>query len=1116
MKAVFIKSGLLVTLLLFFVSAWSQTYKVTGTVLSKEDNTPMPSATITIKGKNTGTQTNNLGQFTIQAAKGETLVISSVGYATQEVKVSSSNPIEISLLSTATNLDEVVVVGYGTQQRKVLTGSVSTLNQLATKFTPSTNLGTALQGKIPGLMVQQNTGAPGSTPVITFRGGTDFSGSGSPLVVLDGVIVPSLYGIDMNDVESVDVLKDAASTAIYGARAANGVILVSTKKGKKGKTQVQYTVKQTTNNIRSIADQYLSAEDYIKMNRQGIRARYIADSLTGGAYAGDKGQLTSSWGWALAPGNSSAGGGLYTTQKLGPTNRQYLTDPNWKLLVDPNPFYPATMDSIIYKELTTKQREAMIMRSTPTTEHSLNFSGANDQGAFSLNLNTLKDNGTIIGSWLSRMNMNFNGSLNVNKRLKVSLNTSAYNLNQSVPYSEPGIAGVTGNSGGLLQRFLGVAPTVRYTNDTNGVILPGPNDVTLGNPMYWSTLYMNSTTEQRFAGSVNVEYTILPYLKLISNGSGFMRYGNNNYFTKAYIAGNGGALNSNRSASFSNYNDIQYTYNSFLQFNKEYKEHNITLLAGGEFYDYKRYVFSGFAQGAPTDIVPWLSASNTPSIINGVITNPAGASSSFNSWERIASGIARLNYSYKSKYFLTGVIRYDGSSRLSENNFYGAFPGVSAGWNLHNESFFQKSFLSKFVNTVKPRISYGVNGNLQYFGSNYYPTAQVYSNAGVYNGLGGVYASSYINTDLRWERSNSLNYGLDLGILNNRVTIIGDYFIRNVFDKLASLPISAQTGFTGFTTNLSQLQNRGVELNVNAKIIVPKNQDGLSLDMGATFYTVKNYAIKLPYNGLPGNRQGTFEVWDPNNPGQKIQVNGLIEGQRIGYDEVWAPKWAGIYTSAAMLATDAKVYNSYLPYGDKTFKQLGDAQWYQVYKNDTIDSRQFVYVGRTTPKGSGSFYLNAGFKGFHLYTAMDYAYGFVILNNEKMRGLSQVQGSQNGTKDILNTWTPSNPTATLPMFYWANQGRNFATDASGNNSPANMWEKGDYIMLREVSLSYELNKHTLSTYLKDKIKGLSFYVTGSNLAYITGYSGTFPEVGGIDNGRYPLPKRITLGAQLTF
>jgi hypothetical protein len=397
----------------------------------------------------------------------------------------------------------------------------------------------------------------------------------------------------------------------------------------------------------------------------------------------------------------------------------------------------------------------------------------------------------------------------------------------------------------------------------------------------------------------------------------------------------------------------------------------------------------------------------------------------------------------------------------------------------------------------------------------------VYSSAGIYNGLGGTYAPSYINPDLRWERTNSLNYGLDLGVLHNRINITADYFIRNVFDKLASLTISAQTGFTGYTTNVSQLRNKGFELTANAKIILPAKPNGFSLDGGITFYTVKSFAVKLPFNGLPGNRTGfgglnPLEVWDPANPGKTKFVRALIEGQRIGTDEVWAPKWAGIYTTQADLTHDANVYNAFLPYIHKQLKQLGDAKWYQVYNNDTIDTRQFVYVGRTTPKASGSFYFNAGYQGIHLYTAFDYAYGFVILNNEKLRGLSQVQGSQNGTKDVLNTWTPANTDAPLPMYYWANQGRNFATDASGNNPPANMWEKGDYIMLREITLSYDFTKNLLSRLLKNKVQGISLSVTGSNIAYFTKYSGTFPEVGGFDNGRYPLPRRLTIEAQVTF
>lgn len=1123
-----LKFTFFLVLFLTSLNALPQSNRITGKVFSNEDRLPLAGVSVTVRGKTSGTQTDTAGAFTIDAASGTTLVFSYSGYITSEAQAANAATMTIILNANSDKLGEVVVVGYGTQKRKEFAGAASTVNPLTTKFTPSSNVGTALQGTVPGVLVRQTTGAPGSTPNIAFRGGSDFDGSGSPLIVLDGVIVPSLYGIDMNDVEAIDVLKDAASTAIYGARAANGVVLVSTKKGKKGRTQVQYTVRHTSNYIRTIGDEYLSAADYIKMNRLGIRARYLADSLDGNLanINADKGQLNGNWGWAFGATFPNPATGLYTTQRPSATNRQFLTDPAWKLLIDPNPFFPAVSDSILYKEIDAKTREAMIMRNSATIQHSLNFSGASDAGSFALGLNALRDDGTIIGSQLKRLSMNFNGGLNVGRNLKLSLNTSAYSVNSLSPYNDPGsastgVGALSATTGGLLQRFIGVAPTVRYSNDTSGAMLPGPNDVTLGNPAYWSTLYVNNNNEQRFAGSLNAEYTILPFLKFIANGSGFMRYGNTNNFTKAFITGNGGAVNSNRAGSFSNFRDMQYVYNGFLQFNKDFNGHQVTVLAGGEFTDYKRYIFSGSAQGAPTDLVPWLTADPSPTVINGALAYAGSASSNFQYWERITSAISRVNYAYRDKYFVSAVARIDGSSRLSSSNYYGMFPGVSAGWNVHNESFYKNSNLSNYISMLKPRVSYGVNGNLQSFGNDYYPTAQVYSNAGVYNGLGGTYAPSYINPDLRWERTNSLNLGADLGFLNNRITINGDYFIRNVFDKLASLTISAQTGFTGYTTNVSQLQNRGFELSANGKIIVPATSNGFSLDAGLSFYTVKSYAIELPFNGLAGNRTGfgglsPLEVWDPANSGKTKFVRALIEGQRIGTDEVWAPKWSGIYTSADMISKDATVFNSFLPYANKRLKQAGDAQWEQVYKNDTIDSRQFVYVGRTTPKGSGSFFLNAGFKGFHLYTAFDYAFGFVILNNEKLRGLSQVQGSQNGTKEILDTWTPNNTTASLPMYYWANQGRNYSTDASGNNPPANMWEKGDYLMFREATLSYELTKDLLGPLTRKKVQGISVFITGSNLGYFTKYGGTFPEVGGFDNGRYPLPKRLTLGAQITL
>ena len=1113
MKVKCLRFTLFLSLILCTTLGFAQKRKVTGRVLD-EASKPLSGVSVVVRGLPGGTVTNASGDFTIEASKGDVIVFSAMGFKLQEVKLGDNSIVDLSLEPMVGTLEDVVVTGYGAQKRKEVTGAVSSVNPKTFEHNPTTNVATVLQGNVPGLRVQQRTGQPGTTPTITFRGGTEFGGGGTPLFIIDGVIVPSLYGLDINDVASIDLLKDAATTAIYGARAANGVVLVSTKKGKKGKAQIVYNYTNTINFIRRNPQEYMSGADYIRMNRLGLQARFRGDSLDNntGAMNTDRGQLLGAWGWALNPGWSSPSG-VYSTQLVNSNNRRFIGTANWKVLVDPNPFNPSIIDSILFTDLSAKDREGMILKQVNTIEHNLNFSGANDQGAYSLSIGTVTDNGMVIGSRLKRLNMNFNGGINIGKNLKVTSNIGAYSVEQNLPYG-----GFTdpegGAAGGLLQRFVGVAPTVRYANDTSGEVLPGPNDVTLGNPAYWSNIRQNTTDQQRFLGGINVEYTILPYLKFLASASGYFQFTNDNTFSKAFQLGNNGAFNTNRAATFSNTKTMQYTTNAFLQFNKSFNDHNITALVGGEFYEFKNYVNSGFAQGAPTDLIPWLVASTPPSLIGTTLINPAGASSNFNQWERIASAIARVNYTYKNRYLLSAVVRQDGSSRLKKGNYYGTFPGVSLGWNMHNENFFDKLPIAKYVSSLKPRLSYGVNGNINSLG--FFATSQIYNNAGTYNGFGGTFVNSYINSDVRWERTNSLNFGLDVGLLKERITINMDYFVRNVFDKLAGLNISSQTGFTSFTTNLGQLQNRGIELAVNARLIVPQKADGFSLDVSANFFHVRSFAKKLPFNALPGNRTSGFLVWDPKNPGQQMYVGGLVEGERIGLDEVWAPKWNGIYTDELKISQNANVFNAFLPYTNKRIKQLGDAEWHQVFKNDTIDSRQFVYVGRTTPQYTGGFNISSSFKGFRFFAGFDYAFGFVILNNQVVRGLSQVQGSQNGTTDVLKTWTPSNTTAPLPRYYWANQGRNYATDASGNNPAANLWEKGDYVMLRELTIAYDLSQNFLNKALRGRVKGLSLNVTGTNLIYLSEYSGNFPEFGGVDQGKFPLPRRLTFGIRATL
>ena len=1103
MKRILLRLSLLV-LGLIAQQVYAQNTIVSGTVRD-ETGKPMEFVSVLVKGSDIGMSTPADGSFSLSLPNpSATLVFSFVGYKTLEFAATTA-PVQVRM-ELEGNLEEVVVVGYGKQSRRTLSGSVSTVDDNALKSAPRTNVGTVLQGTVTGLRVQQNTGQPGASPTISFRGGTNFNGSGSPLIVLDGVIVPSLYGINMADVESIDLLKDAASTAIYGARASNGVVLISTKKGKKGRTQVNYTYKNATNYLRRSPIDYMSARDYILWNRRGIGSRYELGKVgRDGDTTSTKNQLTGAWGWAVNSG-WTAPNGRYSTQLVSNSNRQLLNNSAWSLLVDKNPFNPNKIDSILYRSVGQEELEDLILQQSKLEDHYINFSGANDMGNFALGLGALQDVGMVVGSSLKRLSFNFNGGLNVNKNLKVNLNAAGYSDKSTPSYLTADASG--GLGGGLIQRFVGVAPTVRLSHDVTGEILPGVDGGTLGNPEYLQDKFINRNEEQRFSGGINLEYSILPSLKFLASGSGFMRYTSAESFTKLFQNGTGGAINSTRASAFANQRTYQYTYNGFLQYDKVFDKHALTVLGGGEFYDFRVYDYSASANGAATDFITYLNAAST------AVGVP---SSSFSSWNRLASAIGRINYDFDSRLLLTANFRYDGTSKLTEDR-YGIFPGLSLGWNLHRENFFTQSGLSKYIRTLKPRISWGENGSLDPLGD--FATTAVYGNVGTYAGNPGFASGALYNTALKWERANTLNFGLDLGLFDNRITIIADYFIRNVYDKIAGLSIPAWTGYSSFTTNLGQLQNKGIELELKTQLVRPSQANGLSIEVAANFFHVKNFVVELPDNGLERNRQSTIRVWDPGQ-NKIVQVSGLQEGLRVGLDEIWAPSYDGIYTTQGDLDARASFFNSFLPSPNKRAKILGDARWTDVDKNDTLDFRDFSLVGRTTPTIQGGFNGNISWKGFSLYAQFDYALGFVILNQSYLRGMSQVQGSQNGPVDVTNTWHPDNPTGTLPRYYWANYGRNYFTDAGGgtsqsNPAPGNFYQKGDYVAVREITLSYELPSSFLEKTLKNRIRGLRVYASGSNLAYLSRYKGTFPEVGGNDVGRFPLPRVATLGVNLSL
>ena len=1079
----------------------AQQKQIQGTVSSQVDGASLGGASITVKGKNLYTLSDVNGAFTIDASKGDVLQISYSGFETQEITLGEQEHLRITLNASNSNLGEVVVIGYGKQSRRDLAGAVSSLDNKTFKSAAITNLGTALQGSVTGLRIQQTTGMPGSSPRIVFRGGSDFNGNGSPLVILDGQVVPSLYGINSDDIESVDLLKDAASTAIYGAQAANGVILVTTKKGKQGRSQISYTGKIAQNFVRRNPVEYLSASDYILWNRIGLSNRYEAAFLDNNTAEMNaiKNDLMGNNGWNL---NNAfkAPNGKFTTQLVDNGNRHLLNDPNWELLVDRNPFDFSQTDSILFTSISQRELEDLILQKSIYKDHYLNFSGGNETGNFALGLGVLEDVGTIVGSSLNRKSLNFNGALKVNKDFTVSLNLSGWSNKTNPSYATADNGGNV--VGGLIQRFGGIAPTVRFNDTQTGEILPGGDGGTMGNPAYLKDKFFNETKERRVLGNINLEYALSPVLKVTGGASGYFRFWENQRFTKAFQNGTGGAMNTTRSAIFGIEISSRYSYNGFLQYHNQFKEHDINMMVGGEFFEYRENVYGASARGSVTDLIPYLSAS----------TQAVGVpNSELSSWNRMSSAIGRISYNYASKYLLNVNLRYDGTSKLADNK-YGIFPGVSAGWNMHNEEFFIGSFIDKYVSTIKPRISWGQNGNLSPVSD--FATYPVYNENGIYNGISGFTPTSLINSALRWEKVSSLNMGVDIGLSNDRFTIIADYFIRNVYDKISTLPTPSWIGYNSFVTNLGQLKNKGIEVELRANAIKPKTRKSLGLDLTANFSHVKSYAVKLPFNGLENNRQNTFQVADPVT-GEVMQVGGLQEGQRIGLDEVWAPIYDGIYRTQDELNKDANLFNTYLPYNNKKLKLLGDVKWRDVDGNDTIDFKDKVYVGRTTPSLQGGFSTYFTFGDFSLYSRFDYSLDFVILNQMWMRGMTQVQGSQNSPVDVKDTWTHENPDAPLPRYYRGNYGRAYFLEGTAN-AAANYWQEGDYLALREITLGYAIPAKLIAGALNNKIKSARIYCSGNDLVYFTKYNGTLPEDGGNDVGRFALPRRVTFGLNVIF
>lgn len=1090
MKNIYQKVGLLMICILWTFVSWGQSKKVSGKITALENGEALPGVSILLKGKTQGASTNEKGEFSLMATEGDILVISYVGYIKEEIKIGTATNLSIQLRSDVTSLGEVVVVGYGTQSRRNITSSIGKLEKDILANAPRANLGTALQGSLAGLQVINRSGTPGAAPTILLRGGASINSPGAPLVVVDGVI-RALNDIAPDDIESMELLKDAASTAIYGARANNGVILITTKQGKAGVARVNYKFTLGYNKNRE-GYKYMNARDYIYYNRLG--------NLNSGRTLG---QVNATRGYGLL--TDAANLGLFDIRANTPANAGLLAQ-GWQSLDDP---YGG---SILYKDH-GGEIENLIFRNTYTQDHYLSVEGGNDKGKYFASFDYYNEQGVIVGSDYKRYTGNLNGSYKVRPNLEISTGAT---------FSTSSQIGTLGSEANTLYRSLAIWPTMNPWLDSLKT-QPNPgNGVTDGNPLYWLQKTKRENEVNRITVNASAKYDITKDLYLKVSGNAYLFESLNNSFSLAtqnytnLYTNPVSYSNTTRNASSLFSRSFQQQYNAILNYQKNLGDkHHLTAMIGTEYFKQKTFEMQVLGQNAPTDDIETANASTTFA---------AGSNYSYKDEYRIFSQFGRLNYDFDERYLLNFVVRRDGISSLASDNRFGIFPGMSAGWNLHKEEFFKGSTLSDYLSSVKPRFSYGVNGNVAGIGN--YEVQGVYGSQGNYNTNLGFLSTSIINSGLRWEKSTTLDVGVDIGLLKNRISLMVDYYDRRTGDLLTNLTLPSYTGYSSVRTNLGTFQNTGLELTLNATILQKPN--GLVWNVGGNVSFVANKILQLPYNGNENNRQGGLQVYDPAQ-GKVVWVGGLQEGQPLG--AIYGYKQVSIFKNDEEVARIAgnRVDNVAGIGGPSTTMTNkitpGDVNWLDVDNNNIIDSRDQVYLGNVNPNVIGGFTSTLSYKRFSLFTRFDFALGHTIYNDLVARTLGNYQGTFNYLELQKNAWSPTNTDTDIPKVYYADQvgapagkknytrANNAGAVLNGNNS--RFYEKGDYLACREITLSYDLSKSTIVNKLFSQAR---IYANFNNLFYITKFSGPSPEPasGGIYSGTYPTPRTVVMGVQVSF
>ena len=1057
----------LIAVFVFLAYATAQNRQISGTV-SDANGHPVAGATVIVDGTSLGTTTNTAGEYTLSAPVNGTLVVTFVGFEPQQLPIAGKTRINVTMKEDAQAIDDVIVVAFGTAKKEAFTGSAAVIKSDEIAKVQTSNVATALVGRVAGVQTSSTSGDLGKTPSIRVRGFGSINAGKEPLWIVDGMPYEGdLNNLNTNDIESMTVLKDAASNALYGARGANGVIMVTTKKAKSGDAVVTIDAKWGVNSkALEEYDVITSPAQYYETHFKALYGYYAQTNPAAKAYALASSGLTSN-------GTGGLGYNVYTVPE-----GQALIGTNGKL--NPN----ATLGrKIIYNGqeywLTPDDWIDEAYQSAFRQEYNVNISGATERSSFYASLGYLDNTGIIKSSALERYTARLKADYQAKKWLKVGGNMSYAHFSNSNGNSNEGSASSTANIFAFSAQMPPIYPV--YIRDGSGRIMVDDNGYQMydygdkgnagltrpllpgANGLQTSWLNKKKAEGNAFSGSGFVDISLYKGLKLTVNGSTNIdetrtTYLNNQYYGQFAEAG----------GTISKYHtrDIAYNLQQILNYNETFGKHNVGLMVGHEYYQKKYYYLSGTKSKL-------FSYDNEE--LGGAVVDGAGAHSYIDDYNS-EGYFMRAQYDYAGRYFVSGSYRRDASSRFHPDHRWGNFWSVGAAWLLNQENWFD----APWVNMLKLKASYGSQGNDNIGNYLYTDTYSIENN----NGEIAVLFGQKGNPNITWETNTNLNIGTEFGFWNNRLSGSVDFFNRKTSDMLFAFSVPSSLGYSSYYANVGDMVNRGVEVELNADLIRTKN---VLWSFNLNLTHVKNEVTYL----APEHKSTTVE-------GYKGYIDGsYFVGEGLPLYTYYLRSYAGVdpETGASLWYKDVK--------GD-------DGKITRTKTSDYTSATRYLHDS-AIPSVYGGFSTSVSAYGVDFSISFNYQIGGKVYDSGYASFMSSPYGTTVGTnyhKDILKAWTPENKGSDIPRLQYGDQyttsvSDRFLTDAS-------------YLNISNNNVGYTLPSKITQ---KFGVQKLRVYLACDNVVYWSKRQGLDPRysfTGATNFSNYSPIRTISGGVTVQF